>query len=66
VSSAGELPIGAVSFLFTDIEGSAQLLKQLGGERYAEALDDHRRILGDAFAEHGGHEIDTQGEASSG
>jgi class 3 adenylate cyclase len=63
VSSAGELPIGTVTFLFTDIEGSTQLLKQLGGELYGEALDDHRRILREAFAEHGGHEIDTQGDS---
>jgi len=63
VSSAGELPIGTVTFLFTDIEGSTQLLKQLGGERYGEALDDHQRILREAFEEHGGHEIDTQGDS---
>ena len=63
MSSGGELPVGTVTFLFTDIEGSTQLLKHLGGERYAEALDDHRRILREAFAEHGGHEIDTQGDS---
>ncbi|HEU0303806.1 MAG TPA: adenylate/guanylate cyclase domain-containing protein, partial [Gaiellaceae bacterium] len=61
--SSAELPVGTVTFLFTDIEGSTQLLKQLGGEGYAEALDDHRRILRDAFTEHGGHEIDTQGDS---
>jgi class 3 adenylate cyclase len=35
MSYPGELPVGTVTFLFTDIEGSTQLLKQLGGERYA-------------------------------
>jgi YVTN family beta-propeller protein len=63
VSSVDELPIGTVTFLFTDIEGSTQLLKQLGGQRYGEALADHQRILREAFTEHGGHEIDTQGDS---
>jgi len=63
VSAVDELPIGTVTFLFTDIEGSTQLLKRLGGGRYGEALQDHQRILREAFAEHGGHEIDTQGDS---
>jgi YVTN family beta-propeller protein len=63
VSSVDELPVGTVTFLFTDIEGSTQLLKQMGGELYAHALDDHRRILRDGFAEHDGREIDTQGDS---
>ena len=62
MSSGGELPVGTVTFLFTDIEGSTQLLKQLR-DRYAEALQDHQRILREAFVEHGGHEIDTQGDS---
>jgi predicted ATPase len=57
-----ELPRGTVTFLFTDIEGSTRLLHELG-ERYAEALADHRRLLREAFAAHGGVEIDTQGDA---
>jgi YVTN family beta-propeller protein len=63
VSSAAELPIGTVTFLFTDIEGSTQLLKRLGGERYGQALADHQQLLRESFAEHGGHEIDTQGDS---
>src|SRR5215218_7260840 len=62
MSSGVELPIGTVTFLFTDIEGSTQLLKQLR-DRYGEALEDHQRIMREAFAEHGGHEIDTQGDS---
>jgi predicted ATPase/class 3 adenylate cyclase len=57
-----ELPTGTVTFLFTDIEGSTRLLAELG-DGYAEALDDHRRRLRAAFAEHGGVEVDTQGDA---
>ena len=57
------LPVGTVTFLFTDIEGSTQLLKQLGGELYSVALAAHQRILRQAFSENGGHEIDTQGDS---
>jgi YVTN family beta-propeller protein len=52
----------AVTFLFTDVEDSTGLLKRLR-ERYHDALADHQTILRVAFAEHGGREIDTQGDA---
>ena len=58
-----DLPNGTVTFLFTDVEGSTRLLRQLGPERYAEALADHRRVLRDAFVADGGVEVDTQGDA---
>ena len=48
--------------LFTDIEGSTRLLKQLG-DRYGELLSDQRRLLRGAFADHAGREMDTQGDA---
>ncbi len=57
-----ELPTGTVTFVFTDIEGSTALLKQLG-DRYAEVLSEHRRIVRDTFTEANGAEIDTQGDA---
>ena len=57
-----ELPTGTVTFLFTDIEGSTRLLHELG-DAYADALADHRRVLREAFARHGGFEVDTQGDA---
>ncbi len=56
------LPSGTVTFLFTDIEGSTRLLHELGNA-YAEALAEHRRLLREAFARHGGVEVDTQGDA---
>src|SRR5919197_6653487 len=56
------LPTGTVSLLCTDIEGSTRLLHTLG-ERYADALAEHRRLLRAAFAEHNGCEVDTQGDA---
>jgi predicted ATPase/class 3 adenylate cyclase len=57
-----ELPRGTVTFLFTDIEGSTKLLHELG-DAYADALAEHRRVLREAFARHGGVEVDTQGDA---
>src|SRR4029453_7945856 len=59
----GDLPSGTVTFLFTDIEGSTNLLHELGPDGYAQALLEHRRILRDAVARHGGVEVDTQGDA---
>ena len=58
-----ELPTGTVTFLFTDMEGSTRLLHELGAEAYAQALAEHRRLLREAFALHGGVEVDTQGDA---
>ena len=57
-----ELPSGTVTFLFTDIEGSTRLLRELG-EAYGGTLAEHRRALREAFARHGGVEVDTQGDA---
>jgi predicted ATPase/class 3 adenylate cyclase len=56
------LPMGTVSLLCTDIEGSTRLLHALG-EGYAEALAEHRCLLRAAFGEHRGCEVDTQGDA---
>jgi class 3 adenylate cyclase len=53
---------GTVTFVFTDIAGSTELLKRLG-DRHADALADHRRIVREAFGARGGQEIDTQGDA---
>src|SRR3981189_1263552 len=58
-----DLPVGTVTFLFTDVEGSTRLLHELGAERYSDALVEHRRILRDASGANGGVEVDTQGDA---
>ena len=57
------LPSGTVTFVFSDIEGSTALLKGVGDARYAELIAIHRRLVREAFADHGGEEIDTQGDA---
>jgi class 3 adenylate cyclase/tetratricopeptide (TPR) repeat protein len=56
------LPSGAVTFLFSDIEGSTRLVKALR-ERYPQVLAEHRRLIRGAIAGQGGHEVDTQGDA---
>jgi class 3 adenylate cyclase len=55
-------PHGTITLLFTDIEGSTSLLRQLGDE-YASVLADQREILRAVFAKWNGHEADTQGDS---
>src|SRR5919197_5180917 len=55
-------PSGAVTFLFTDIEGSTRLVKQLR-DRWGDVLAEHQRLLRAAFEAHRGYEVDTQGDA---
>lgn len=38
------LPIGTVTFLFTDIEGSTRLVRQLG-DQYAELQNNCHRLI---------------------
>jgi len=57
-----QLPAGTVTFVFTDLEGSTALVKELG-ETYGDVLAQHRRIVRDTFGASGGSEIDTQGDA---
>ncbi len=57
-----ELPRGAVTFLFSDIEGSTRLVKHLR-ERWGEVLAEHQHVLREAFRAHDGHELDTQGDS---
>jgi class 3 adenylate cyclase len=60
---AGDLPAGTLTMLFTDIEGSTTILEELGDEGYAELLaEHHRRLIGGVEA-HGGHLVDTHGDA---
>ena len=53
---------GTVTFVFTDIAGSTELLKRLG-DGYSDVLAAHRRLIRDEFAARGGQELDTQGDA---
>jgi DNA-binding NarL/FixJ family response regulator/class 3 adenylate cyclase len=57
-----ELPSGTVTFLFSDVEGSTELLRRLR-DGYADAMADHERLLRSSFQGAGGHEINTQGDS---
>jgi class 3 adenylate cyclase len=63
-TSAGQaaLPGGTVTFAFTDIESSTDLVRRLG-EGYGEVLAQHRHIVRRAFCAARGVEIDRQGDA---
>jgi class 3 adenylate cyclase len=58
-----DLPSGTVTFVFSDLESSTRLLKQLGDEKFTGLLATHRALLREIFGRHGGNEIDTQGDA---
>jgi class 3 adenylate cyclase len=56
------LPTGTVTFVFSDIEGSTELMKRLD-ERYGELIGQHRRIIRETFGAQDGVEMDTQGDS---
>src|SRR5215475_1539250 len=56
------LPRGTVTFLFSDIEGSTELSRRHGAA-YGDLRAEHRRLLRESFAAHGGHEVDAEGDA---
>src|ERR1017187_5163683 len=57
-----QLPVGVVTLLFSDIEGSTRLLHELD-EGYGEVLADHHRLLRAAWLAHSGVEGSTEGDA---
>jgi DNA-binding NarL/FixJ family response regulator/class 3 adenylate cyclase len=56
-----ELPQGPVTFLFTDVEDSTGLVRELG-DAYRRVIADHRRLVRRAVTARGGHEIDCRGD----
>ena len=55
------LPTGTVTFLFTDIEGSTRLVRELA-ERWPPLLERHRAIIRAALSAHEGVEVQTEGD----
>jgi predicted ATPase/class 3 adenylate cyclase len=55
--------VGTLTFLFTDIEGSTELLGRVGEDVYAQVLAGHHALIRSGLAAHGGEEVDTQGDA---
>src|SRR5689334_13218026 len=56
-----KLPHGTVTLVFTDVEGSTQLLQRLG-DHYAHVLDDHRRLFREAVDACDGVVVDQRGD----
>jgi DNA-binding NarL/FixJ family response regulator/class 3 adenylate cyclase len=55
------LPTGSVTFVFTDVEDSTRLVRELG-DAYVTVIADHRRLVRAALDENGGFEIDCRGD----
>ncbi|HEY8239337.1 MAG TPA: adenylate/guanylate cyclase domain-containing protein, partial [Candidatus Limnocylindrales bacterium] len=57
------MPSGALTFLFSDIEGSTRLLDALGSEPYTHILERQAALLRGAFTRHDGREENTEGDS---
>jgi predicted ATPase/class 3 adenylate cyclase len=60
--TAPTLPTGTVTFVFTDIEGSTRLVKDLG-DLFPAVLEEHNRLLRETFEQLGGVEVSTEGDS---
>jgi len=56
------LPVGVITYLFTDIAGSTRLLHELGSS-YGDVLNTHHRLMREAIDAHGGIEVSTEGDS---
>ena len=56
------LPMGTVTMLFSDMEGSTRLLARLGAT-YGDLLSAQRRLLRSVFGAHRGTEMGTEGDS---
>jgi predicted ATPase/class 3 adenylate cyclase len=56
-------PVGWVTLVFTDIEGSTRLVRELGEGAYRQVLTEHRVRVRAAFGARGGYEVDSQGDS---
>ncbi len=61
-SARADLPVGVVTMLFSDIEGSTRLLHSIGDE-YGIVLAEHHRLLREVWLAHDGVEVSTEGDA---
>jgi len=52
-----------LTFLFTDIEGSTELLRHVGPDVYAQLLADHHGLIRAQLLAFGGQEVVTQGDS---
>jgi class 3 adenylate cyclase len=55
-------PDGMMTIVFTDIEGSTEMLEHLGEESWLEVIRRHNRIVRDCVSAHGGEIVKSQGD----
>jgi len=55
-------PDGAVTIVFSDIEGSTEMVERLGDEEWVRILRAHNDLVRAAVARHGGSEVKSQGD----
>ena len=63
MSGTRYFPAGTVTFLFTDIEGSTELLREMGREAFRRAQQEHSDILRAVISEEDGVEVRTEGDS---
>ncbi len=56
-----DLPVGTVSFLFSDIEGSTRMLQELG-DRFRALLERHNEIIHESSGAHRGRIVKNEGD----
>ena len=59
--NSGDLPLGTVSFLFSDIEGSTRMLQELG-DAFRPVLERHNTIVHEAANSHRGRIVKNEGD----
>jgi predicted ATPase/class 3 adenylate cyclase/Tfp pilus assembly protein PilF len=57
------LPTETLTFFFTDIEGSTELLQRLGHDIYVTVLAEHHSVIRSCLVAHDGKEVSTQGDS---
>jgi eukaryotic-like serine/threonine-protein kinase len=62
-ATRGPLPLGTVTILFTDVEGSSDLVRKLGDAAAHSLIRGHDQLIRDAVGEHGGTEVERAGDS---
>jgi class 3 adenylate cyclase len=55
-------PDGMLTIVFTDVEGSTEMLERLGEDRWFRMMLSHNRLVHDEVSSHGGNVIKSQGD----
>ena len=58
-----DLPEGTLTVMFTDVEGSSALVRDLGDQRARALLRAHDAVVRDALQAHGGTEVEHPGDS---